>query len=41
MSELPVVNIHKVLQALRALEEHPAVKAYIALVESLKRNKSD
>lgn len=36
----PVVNIHKVLEALRALEEHPAVKAYLALAASLKRGES-
>lgn len=41
MSAPPIPNIHKVLEALRALEQHPAVKAYLALVASLKRNESD
>lgn len=32
-----VANIHKVLAAMRALEEHPAVKAWLKLKESLER----
>lgn len=40
MSET-IPNIHKVLEALRELEKHPAVKAYIALVTSLKRSGSE
>jgi hypothetical protein len=29
-------NVHKVLEAIRELEKHPAVKAYLALMESLR-----
>jgi hypothetical protein len=32
-------NIHCVLRAIRQLEEHPAVKAYISLLEALKLGK--
>lgn len=28
-------NIHKVLQAMRELEQHPAVKAYLTLKDSI------
>jgi len=40
MNTIP--DLAKVLDALRALESHPAVKAYLALVASLERkNKSE
>lgn len=32
-------NIHKVLEALKALEETPTVKAYLALVASITTHK--
>lgn len=34
-------NIHKVLKAMRELEKHPAVKAYLDLCDSLKPEITD
>ncbi len=35
----PAPNIHCVLQAIRELEKHPAVQAYLALQRSLDKAK--